>query len=280
MDATSADLLRKRLERERLARKQAEAIIEAKSRELFTKNQELEEKNRELFELNRLKNRFLGIAAHDLRTPLGSIQGFSRLLLSDTTGPLTETQRDFVATIAGVSEEMLRLLNDLLDVSAIESGRLELRLERTSLRRLLEARIARDRVIADRKGITIATSLGESPDALVDPHRINQVIDNLVSNAIKFSPAGSRIGLTLSSGGRHALVRVSDQGPGVSEADRERMFGEFQRLSAAPTGGEKSTGLGLSIVKKIIDAHGGSITVESTPGSGATFVVALPVAES
>ena len=279
MDDADADLLRKRLERERLARKQAERIIEEKSRELFTKNQELAEKNRELLELDQLKNRFLGIAAHDMRSPLGSIKGFSQLMLSEATGALTAEQQDFLGTICRISEEMLRLLNDLLDVSAIESGRLDLELARASLRQMLEERIRINRFLAEKKGIAVQTKLADTPDVLFDAHRIGQVVDNLLGNAVKFSPPGSHIVVSLEARGRVAEIRVADEGPGVPPEDLPKLFGTFQRLSAKPTGGEKSTGLGLSIVHRIVEAHHGTVTVESAPGSGATFVVTLPLAD-
>lgn len=232
---------------------------------------------RKLVELNQLKNKFLGIAAHDLRNPISSISGFSELLLSEDMGPLTEEQNEFVGIIHDASQRMLALLNDLLDISMIESGKLELRVEQGSLKRLIEDQIHINRIIAEKKGIMLHARLSEIPDALFDANRITQVIDNLVGNAIKFSPSGSKIHITLAREENMAKVSVMDEGPGISSEDQTKLFGEFQRLSTQPTGGEKSTGLGLSIVKKIIEAHRGTVGVESRIGKGSTFSFTIPL---
>ncbi|OQY59804.1 MAG: hypothetical protein B6245_04720 [Desulfobacteraceae bacterium 4572_88] len=175
---------------------------------------------------------------------------------------------------------MLTLINDLLDVSVIESGKLDLRLEKGSLRDLLENRCKISRIIAGRKDITLHTEFSHIPDLMFDPGRIAQAFDNFTSNAIKYSPPGSNvyISMTQQEDGK-VRVRVRDQGPGISEEDQRRMFGAFERLSAQPSGGEKSTGLGLAIVKKIIEAHQGSLEVESQVGSGSSFSFKIPVCE-
>lgn len=232
---------------------------------------------RKLVELNQLKNKFLGIAAHDLRNPISSISGFSELLLSEDTDPLTEEQKEFVNIIHDASQRMLTLLNELLDISMIESGKLELRVERGPLKQLIEDQVHINRIIAEKKGIMIQASFSEIPDALFDANRIAQVIDNLIGNAIKFSPSGSKIFITLAREENMAKVSVRDEGPGISSEDQSKLFGEFQRLSSQPTGGEKSTGLGLSIVKKIIEAHNGTIGVESRIGKGSIFSFIIPL---
>ncbi|MBF0329688.1 MAG: CHASE2 domain-containing protein [Nitrospirae bacterium] len=241
---------------------------------------EIEEKNKELKELNQLKNKFLGIAAHDLRNPLSSIKGFSDMLLSGMPGPLTDRQKHISTTISNASKGMLTLLNDLLDISAIESGKIDLKLKAGSVKKLLEDRLTINRMVAEKKEIKLHESLADLPDTMFDYDRMVQVVDNLISNAVKFSPPGSNVYITLADEGGMAMVSVKDEGPGLSEEDKGKLFGEFQKLSARPTGGEKSTGLGLSIVKKIIEAHKGTIYVESAPGSGAAFIFKIPITEA
>lgn len=231
---------------------------------------------RRLTELNQLKNKFLGIAAHDLRNPLASISGFAELLLDDDAEPLTDEQREFLEMILNVSREMLTLVNDLLDVSIIESGRLDLTIGEGSLEEVLQERVRINRITAEKKRIQIHSSFGEVSPALFDAKRISQVVDNLITNAVKFSQPGTNVYVTLANEGEWVRVYVRDEGPGISPADRARLFGEFQKLTARPTGDERSTGLGLAIVKKIIEAHGGSVMVESRMGEGSTFSFTLP----
>jgi signal transduction histidine kinase len=262
----------KSLEKYRL-RKQNIQLLE----DLAGKNRELEDSNKELLYLNNLKNKFLGIAAHDLRNPLTSIRGLSEILIGEAFGPLTAEQEEYLTIINTTSDEMLSLVNDLLDVSVIESGKLELRTALGSLKDTLEERVKIITVIAERKGILIETNLAPVPDVVFDSNRISQVIDNLVSNAIKFSPANSTIHITLAEAGNGVRVSVRDEGPGIPREEQARLFGEFQRLSAQPTAGEKSTGLGLAIVKKIIDAHQGVLEVESEVGAGSIFSFTMPL---
>ncbi len=232
---------------------------------------------RKLVELNQLKNKFLGIAAHDLRNPITSIKGFSELLLNEDIGALTEEQKEFITIIYDTCHDMLTLLNDLLDISVIESGKLELRLKAGPLKQLIEERIRINEIIAGKKGIMIHARLSEVPEAIFDSDRIGQAVDNLVSNAIKFSSPGSKIIVILDRKGNAAKVSIQDEGPGISSEDQSRLFGEFQKLGNQPTGGEKSTGLGLAIVKKIIEAHGGSVGIESQIGKGSTFSFTIPL---
>ncbi|MEO5354544.1 MAG: hybrid sensor histidine kinase/response regulator [Magnetococcus sp. XQGC-1] len=231
--------------------------------------------NQSLAELNQLKNIFLGMAAHDLRNPLVAIRGLSELLLEEDLE--VDAQREFHTTIHQVSQQMLGLLNDLLDVSLIESGQLSLRPLPQDLLALLRERVALLEPVAQAKAIRLLLE-AESPLPLlpVDPMRLAQVVDNLVGNAIKFSPPGSTVRIIAQRVGAGGGFAVVDQGPGLSAADRAALFKPFQPLSATPTGGEKSTGMGLYIVKKIVDAHGGEILVDSPPAGGSRFWVQLP----
>lgn len=231
--------------------------------------------------LNEQKNRFLGMAAHDLRNPLASIRGFSEIILSDDSGSFNAEQKEFLEFIHNLSNQMLQLVNDLLDVSVIESGKLDLKVTEGSLTSLVKERIRIHRVIADKKNIRISEDIAGSIDGCFDAGRISEVIDNLLSNAIKFSEPATTIYAFLKPAkmatSTAAVVSIKDEGPGLSDEDKARLFGEFQKLSARPTGGEVSTGLGLSIVKKIVEAHGGTIKAESKLGEGSTFRVTLPL---
>lgn len=244
--------------------------------DLAQKNKELEKSNQELLKLNQLKNKFLGIAAHDLRNPLTSIRGLSELLVNETFGPLTPEQEEYIRIIHTASNDMLMLVNDLLDVSVIEGGNLELKLKRGSLTKLLEDRIKLSKVIAEKKEIVIHKNFPELPDIMFDANRIAQAFDNFAGNAIKFSPRGANIYVTAKQEGDKIKVSVRDEGPGLSLEDQSRLFSEFQRLSPQPTDGERSTGLGLAIVKKIIEAHHGTLEVQSLLGSGSVFTFKIP----
>lgn len=224
-------------------------------------------------------NEFLGMAAHDLRSPLVSIRGFSEILLAEDMGPLNEEQKEFIAIIHRASENMLNLVNELLDIAVIQSGELRLQLIPKSLRDLVEERIRINKIVAERKGISFHADLPQVPDSLFDPNRISQVLDNLFSNAIKFSPPDSPIHVKLTQERRALKLSVQDKGPGIPPEEQEKLFGTFQKLSARPTAGEQSIGLGLAIVKKIIEAHRGSLQVESQVGVGSTFSFRLPVGE-
>lgn len=245
--------------------------------DLAQKNEELERSNKELIELSQTKSRFLRIAAHDLRNPLGGIIGLSEILLNETEETTEEERREYLETIHNASKEMLTLLNDLLDLSVIESGKLELQLRMESLRSLIESRIKISRVIAEQKKITIQTNLADTPDTLFDAARIAQVFDNLMSNAIKFSPEGSCIHVGLEQEDDMLTVSIKDEGPGISEEDQGKLFQEFERLKTRPTHGEKSTGLGLVIAAKMVEAHQGMIEVQSKPGLGSVFRFKLPI---
>ena len=231
--------------------------------------------NERLTALNKDKDRYLGIAAHDLRNPLSSMRGLAELMTETALEP--EQQKEFLNTIRTTSDEMLSLVNDLLDTAVIESGKLDLRRKDQDVATLVRRRIRSLEPQAARKHITLEVDAPKG-SAAIDAARFAQVIDNLISNAIKFSPSGTTVRIWVRFEADHFIFSVQDQGPGIPPADRALMFRSFQKLSAQPTGGEKSTGLGLAIVKKIVDAHGGTITVDDAPGGGTLFTVTTPVA--
>jgi len=233
------------------------------------------EAEQRLTELNELKDQHLGIAAHDLRNPLSSIRGMSQMLVEMELDENTQTS--FLQSIYRVSDQMLTLVDNLLDVAVIESGRFDLKITEENISSLVGERIELMAKNAERKEIRLIADLQKVTDSLFDADRMRQVVDNLLSNAIKFSPSGSVVNVACGQAGRILDITVTDQGPGIPSEDLDRLFDSFEKLSAQPTGGEKSTGLGLSIVKSIVDAHGGEIEVDSEVGRGTTFIVHLPV---
>jgi signal transduction histidine kinase len=229
----------------------------------------------QLKDLNELKNQFVGMAAHDLRGPIALIQGFSTLLLSAPN--LDETQRTrYLETISAVSRDMADLLNDLLDISAIESGKLAIDPSPQRLDAVVLGRLDLLGSLAARKDIAVQTDIAPVDDVVMDAKRMSQVVDNLITNAIKYSHRGSLMTVAVRADGDDACFAVADQGQGIPAEEIDKVFGTFQRLSVRPTGDEKSHGLGLAIARKIVVAHGGRITVDSVVGQGSTFTVFLP----
>lgn len=231
----------------------------------------------QLSKANAAKNKFLGMAAHDLRNPLASIRGLAEFLRDGVVGPLTADQLDLVKTIHAASQEMLLLVNELLDVATIEAGELKITPEPSDVAELVEKAVYLSNIEATKKQTEIVFTSHERPvPRNLDPNKIRQVIDNLLSNAVKYSPPGSVIGVDLSTTDGAVTIAVRDQGPGIPESERDKLFKDFGRTSVMPTGGEKSTGLGLAICRKIIDAHHGTITAENLPERGCVFRVTLP----
>jgi signal transduction histidine kinase len=231
----------------------------------------------QLSDANAAKNRFLGMAAHDLRNPLASIRGLAEFLIDGTVGPITPEQMNLVRTIHGASQSMLDLVSELLDLATIEAGELKLQTETHDLFSLLEKSTFLSNIEASKKGtvVSLAATTASAPTTL-DPAKIRQVADNLISNAVKFSPPGSAIAVELHFGPGIRGFSVKDQGPGIPDSERDKLFQDFGKLSAKPTAGEKSTGLGLAICRKIVDAHGGMITATNLPLLGCEFRVTLP----
>jgi two-component system sensor histidine kinase/response regulator len=224
------------------------------------------------------KNRFLGMAAHDLRNPLASIRALAEFLRDGTVGALTPDQVDLVKTIHTASQQMLDLVNELLDVATIEAGEMKLCLEPHNLAELIDKSVYLANIDSVKKNTQI-TFHNSSPPVLVklDGAKMKQVIDNLLSNAVKYSPPGSHITVELTADDTGCGFAVRDQGPGIPENERDKLFKDFGRLSVKPTGGEKSVGLGLAICRKIVEAHGGTIEANNipAPARGCEFRVVL-----
>ncbi len=237
-----------------------------------TRLKRVEEKLRDL---NEVKNRFLGMAAHDLRNPIAAIHGLANMILKLDLEDAKKAK--FLEMISRTSDQMLALLNDLLDVSAIESSQFKLKAHPGDLGALLKERIALVAINAEEKGIRLTCAVDDNPELDFDPDRIGQAIDNLLTNAVKYSGRGSTVEATLRRAGTCLELAVRDFGQGIQPGDLARLFMPFEKLSSTPTAGEKSTGLGLAITKRIVEAHGGRIRVESQPGEGATFTFSLPL---
>jgi len=241
---------------------------------------ERERRQREsLEELNRLKGEFLGMAAHDLRTPIAVIQIYAEMALAEPGSPLSERQRRSIEVIRHRSEFMLKLVSDLLDMTRIEAGRLVLEPRQRDYGAFLLGKVALLEALAARRGLSLGVTVEEGLPALpFDGERVEQVLDNLVINAMKFSPPGGRISVEARRRGDSVETRVSDQGPGIPPAERASVFRAFHTGAPAPGGGEKGTGLGLAIAKRVVEAHGGNIALEDRPGAGTSVVFTLPVA--
>ncbi|HMO59007.1 MAG TPA: ATP-binding protein [Roseiflexaceae bacterium] len=246
--------------------------------QLAAQKLQLEQQNEELQRLNRLRNTFLGMAAHDLRSPLSVIHMTTTILRHPKFAwPEAERQR-MLGDVHRNAEYMLKLLNDLLDLTHIESGTFTLTPVRLDLDEALNDAVERHALLAAPKHIMVMRQGNTSGAALADPLRLRQMLDNLISNAVKFSPSGTRVTLACNRSGQFWRITITDQGPGISTADQARLFQQFTRLSARPTGGEKSSGLGLAITRQLVEALDGQIGVESVLGAGATFWFTLPIA--
>ncbi len=234
--------------------------------------------NNRLSDLNDTKNKLLGVAAHDLRNPIGIVKSYLALFIAGHIGKVDQEQKDVLTNMERVCDEMLVLIDDLLDVSTIESGQLELEVEEVKVHDYLQKVRNESSLLASGKSIEIDLNVEDNfPDLKFDPKRINQVLGNLISNAIKFSKSGSKITILAKTGDDEAIFSVNDQGQGIPEEEKSLLFKSFSRTSIKPTAGERSTGLGLAIVKRFVESHGGKIWVESKLGEGSTFRFTIPL---
>lgn len=234
--------------------------------------------NAELRELNRLKDRFLGMAAHDLRRPVGMIMTYSEFVIDEAGPELSDEHRRFLHICRVAASEMKGLIDNFLDVSIIESGALQLDLAPTSVADILAGTEPLARLLTHRKDIQLILDIEAAERRLrVDASKVQQVLLNLLGNAVEHSFPGQRVWLSARWERRALVLAVRDEGPGIAAEDQARLFTAFARAGTRKTAGERSTGLGLSIARLVVEAHGGRIAVDSTPGQGATFRVVLPV---
>lgn len=254
-------------------------IIQKQALEIADKNKRLEVKNKALQELNEEKNNVIGVVSHDLRAPLNRIFALANLIYLSADN-LTEEQRDYLEKMNKVVSDGLDLIRNFLDIRAIEYKGLQMNFEEIKIIDLLEQTVKSYQTAIKQKkqNIVFVNETGENELPLEsDKQYLNRIFDNLISNAIKFSPVGKDIRVVLKKNSESVMIQVEDRGPGISPEDQRNLFKKFQVLSARPTAGESSTGLGLSITKSLVDILEGSIRYESNPEGGSVFIVELPV---
>ena len=257
-----------------------EERVAARTQELTNANRRLAAQWARLRQANTFKSEILGTVAHDLKNPLGVILGRTEILkeMIAGAGALDDNVKVQIAYIRDAANRLTGMVDDLVSDAMADALDITVRREPVDISVLVQEVAEANRPLAARKEQTITVAAPANHVAMCDADRVREAIDNLVSNAVKYSPIGGAIDLLVGQEDGGILVQVSDQGAGLSPEDISRLFGRFQRLSAKPTAGESSTGLGLSIVKRIVDLHGGRIAVESAgPGKGATFKMILPV---
>jgi len=250
---------------ERLARREAE-----QAQQLLTFQ------NEQLVEIDRLKDEFVSSISHELRTPLTSIAGYVELLQEEEENP---EKLGHLAIVGRNSERLLALVTDLLFAARLQYGRLELERSPVDLRRLVEQCVDSARPRAQAASVRLDLEVEDVPEITGEPAKLAQLLDNLVSNAIKFTPRDGHVGVRLTSTPDRIRIEVSDTGIGIPDRERERLFERFFRAQAALERQIQGTGLGLYISKAIVDAHEGRIGVDSAPGEGTTFIVELPVSQ-
>ncbi len=253
--------------------------LERRSSELAAANEELSVRNQEVERTNRLKSEFLASMSHELRTPLNTILGFSELLAEESAGALNEKQKRFLTHIQRDAGHLLELINDILDLSKIEAGRLELHLERFPMAGSVAEALTSIRPLAATKGIRLDSDLDAEWVLLADRLRFKEILYNLLSNAIKFTPSGGRVWIESSMVEGAVCIMVGDTGIGIAAEEQQPIFESFHQASATTKGVREGTGLGLAITKRLVELHGGKIWLESEPGKGSRFFFTLGLKE-
>jgi signal transduction histidine kinase len=254
-----------------------EQKVEERTRELQRALAELSQKGRQLEVASEHKSHFLANMSHELRTPLNAIIGFSQVLRQRLFGPINEKQEEYLDDILSSGNHLLSLINDVLDLSKVEAGQVELEVATFSLREALERGVVMVREPAMKRGSHLSLELAPDVDLVDgDERRLRQVIYNLLSNAVKFTPEGGSVVVASARVDGEVQVSIADTGPGIASEDYERIFEEFQQ-TAVGVDQREGTGLGLALSKRLVELHGGRIWVESEPGQGSRFVFTLPI---
>lgn len=254
--------------------------MERQTLALIDKEKRLQKAVRELYTASQMKSEFLANMSHELRTPLNAIIGFAQVLQKQYYGTLTEKQSKYVDYILTSGQHLLSLINDILDLSKIEAGKLELDLSTFSLKKLLENSLIMVKEKAARHRLEISLHVDpDIPEVTADERKVKQIVYNLLSNAVKFTPDGGKITIQARLlGGDQVQVSVADTGVGIAPEDRERIFEAFVQVDSSYTRQYEGTGLGLALVRRLVELHGGRVWVESAGlGKGSTFYFTLPV---
>ncbi|MEE9292082.1 MAG: ATP-binding protein [Acidobacteriota bacterium] len=254
-----------------------ELKVHERTRELEIVNQKLQRSNSDLTRANALKSEFLANMSHELRTPLNAIIGFSELLLERTFGSMNEEQRDYVADILSSGRHLLQLINDILDLSKIEAGKMGLQRDLFEVAPVVEEAIAMVKIQAGQKGLDLQNDVRD-PDLELygDRSKLKQILYNLLSNAVKFTLAGGLIRVSGGRDGARLRFSVTDSGIGIPDKDRDRIFDAFTQVDGSYSRSYQGTGLGLTLVKKFVEMHGGELWLESTEGEGSSFGFTIP----
>jgi len=276
---TAALSLMQDADEQRQRMEQTVAQLAASEKAVREAHDELRRANAGLAQASRFKDEFLANMSHELRTPLNAILGLSEALLEQTSGTLTPRQIKSITTISTSGTHLLALINDILDLSKIEAGRLELNLDTVNVPEFCESCLVFVRTQAMKKYIGIAFEHDACVAKLTaDPKRLKQILVNLLTNAVKFTPEGGRIGLTVTASEGEDAVRfaVWDTGIGITPPDQQKLFQAFTQIDSGLSRSQEGTGLGLALVAKLVELHGGSVALESEPGKGSRFIVTLP----
>ncbi len=251
--------------------------LQTLSGQLQARQAEIEAKNHDLERADQMKSEFLANMSHELRTPLNAIIGFSELLQEQFYGPLNTEQDEYLTNIRTAGEHLLGLINDILDLSKIEAGRMELDLEDLDLPHILASSVTIVKEKAHTCDVRLSMDAGDTGAVAADARKLKQIVFNLLSNAVKFTPAGGSVALTARTDGEMVEIAVADTGAGISAEDQQKLFREFTQVDGSLSRRHEGTGLGLALTKRLVELHGGTIGVRSAPGAGSTFTVRMPI---
>jgi len=252
-----------------------QAVIAIENVRLF---REIQDKSRQLETANQHKSEFLANMSHELRTPLNAIIGFSEVLLERLFGEINEKQDDYLKDIHSSGKHLLSLINDILDLSKVEAGRMELDLATFDLPSAISNAMTLVRERAQRHGIKLGLDTDpELGETVADERKFKQILLNLLTNAVKFTPDGGRVEVRARRDEENVIVAVHDTGIGIATEDQGAVFEEFRQVGRHYTNKQEGTGLGLALTRKFVELHGGRIWLESEPGKGSTFTFTIPI---